>query len=194
MIKWEDFLPTEGINEDFYRLFKSKAEELTVTVRRAASGQEALPLMVEEIKKQKVREVVSAPLNLLDVKELEKAVVSEGLGFSTQLDRDRIEQADAGVSEFDLGIADLGSLFQEASGLHARLVSMLPPVHLALLRTSAMVESFGHALEVIEKAYNGNIPPYLSFITGPSKTADIERELTIGVHGPEKLIILCIDK
>jgi L-lactate dehydrogenase complex protein LldG len=138
--------------------------------------------------------VVSAPLNLLDVKELEKAVVSEGLGFSTQLDRDRIEQADAGVSEFDLGIADLGSLFQEASGLHARLVSMLPPVHLALLRTSAMVESFGHALEVIEKAYNGNIPPYLSFITGPSKTADIERELTIGVHGPEKLIILCIDK
>ena len=194
MIKWEDFLPTKGINEDFFQLFKRNAEELTVTVRRAASGQEALPLMVEEIKKQKVREVVSAPLNLLDVKELERAVVSEGLDFLTELDRDRIEQADAGVSEFDLGIADLGSLFQEASGLHARLVSMLPPVHLALLRTSALVESFANALEVIEKAYNGQIPPYLSFITGPSKTADIERELTIGVHGPEKLIILCIDK
>jgi L-lactate dehydrogenase complex protein LldG len=46
---------------------------------------------------------------------------------------------------------------------------------------------------VIEKVYNGQMPAYLSFITGPSKTADIERELTIGVHGPEKLIIVCID-
>lgn len=194
MIKWEDFLPTEGINEDFYQLFKSKAEELTVTVRRAASGQEALPLMLEEIKKQKIQKVVSTPLKLLEVKELEKSMVSAGLDFSTQLDRDGIEQAETGISEFDLGIAELGSLFQEASGLHTRLVSMLPPVHLALLRTSALVESFAHALEVIEKAYNGQIPPYLSFITGPSKTADIERELTIGVHGPEKLIILCIDR
>lgn len=184
----------ERINEDFYKRFKIKAEELTVNVLRAPSGNAAADLVIEQIKKLKVQKVVSTPLTLLNMKELEKYALSTDLDFSTQLNRAKIEAAEMGISEFDMGIAELGSIFQDASDLHTRLVSMLPLVHLAVLRTSAMVESFANALEVIEKACNGQIPPYLSFITGPSKTADIERELTIGVHGPGQLIILCIDK
>ncbi len=193
MINWKNFFP-EGINECFYKSFKNKAEELTVNVLRAPSGETAADLVIEQIKKLKVQKVASAPLTLLNMKELEKYALSSGLDFSTLLDRDKIEAAEMGISEFDIGIAELGTIFQDASHLHTRLVSMLPPVHLAVLRTSAMVESFTGALEVIERACNGEVPPYLSFITGPSKTADIERELTIGVHGPGKLIILCIDK
>ncbi len=195
MNKKNDLWPNDGINEAFYELFKTRAEELTVTVLRAASSIEALQLIVKEIKKLEIRKMAVAPLSLLDLKELEKTilVVNSAMEFSTRLDRNKIEQADMGISEFQLGIAELGSIFQDASSIHDRLVSMLPPVHLVLLRTSALVETFSSALVVIEKAYNGQMPPYLSFITGPSKTADIERELTIGVHGPEKLIIVCID-
>ena len=137
---------------------------------------------------------VSTPLELVDTTKLEEALGNSGIDFCRELDLEKIEQAEMGISEFQLGIAELGSLFQDASGLHKRLVSMLPPVHLALLRTSSLVETFAHALEAIEEMYNGQIPPYLSFITGPSKTADIERELTIGVHGPETLIIIFIDE
>jgi len=187
------FFPGKGRNEDLHILFKGKAEELTVTVLRASSGKEAVGFIFEEIKRLKIQNAAAPPLSLLDDKELERAFCSAGVGFCRELDLEKIERADMGISEFDLGIAELGSLFQDASGLHTRLVSMLPPVHLALLRTSSLVETFAEALEVIEKAYDGQLPPYLSFITGPSKTADIERELTIGVHGPGTLIILCVD-
>ena len=194
MIIWEHFLPGKEINEAFYKRFKNKAEELTVNVLRAPSGEAAESLVIEQIKKLKIQKVVSTPLTLLNIEKLEQAALSIGLDFSTQLDRDKIEAAEMGISEFDMGIAELGSIFQDASDLHTRLVSMLPPIHLAVLHTASMVESFTDALEMIEKAYKGQVPPYLSFITGPSITADIERELTIGVHGPEKLIVLCIDK
>lgn len=193
MKKISDSLPGEGINENFYDLFKGKAEELTVKVMRASSAIEAVGVVFEEIKRLKIQNVAAPPLSLLNDKELERAVSSTGVDFCRDLDLEKIERADMGISEFELGVAELGSLFQDASGLHTRLVSMLPPVHLALLRTSALVETFAEALEVIEKAYDGQLPPYLSFITGPSKTADIERELTIGVHGPKTLIVLLID-
>ena len=194
--KWTDFLPflpQEGIDELFYKRFKSNAEELTVTVLRAPAKEKAVPLIIEQIKELNIQKVAAAPLSLVDVKELEKHAGSAGLDFCLDLNKGNIEQAGMGISEFELGIAGLGSIFQDASSLHRRLVSMLPPVHLALLRTAGLVESFTDALDMIEKVYEGQIPPYLSFITGPSKTADIERELTIGVHGPEKLIVLFID-
>lgn len=186
-------LKDEIVNENFYELFKTKAEELTVKVNRAASSKEASDLILEQIRQLRVQKVASTPLTMVDDQALHAYTPSMGVDFYRELNRDKIEQADMGISQFDLGIAQLGCIIQDASDLHTRLVSMLPPIHLALLRTAALVESFGDALEVIQKTYKGNIPPYLSFITGPSKTADIERELTIGVHGPEKLIILCID-
>jgi len=186
-------LKDEVIDENSYELFKTKAEELTVKVLRAASSKEASDVILGQIRHLQVKKVASIPLTMLDDQALQAYAASEDLDFSTQLNKGKIEQADMGISEFDLGIAQLGCIVQDASDLHTRLVSMLPPIHLALLPTAALVGSFGNALEIIEKAYKGNIPPYLSFITGPSKTADIERELTIGVHGPEKLIILCID-
>ena len=186
-------LKDEVINENFYELFKTKAEELTVKVLRAASSKEASDLIIGHIRHFQVKKVASTPLTMVGDQALQAYAPAEDVDFTMELNKEKIEQADMGISEFDLGIAQLGCIVQDASDLHTRLVSMLPPIHLALLRTAALVESFSDALEIIEKAYKGNIPPYLSFITGPSKTADIERELTIGVHGPEKLIILCID-
>ncbi|NIN89024.1 MAG: lactate utilization protein [Candidatus Aminicenantes bacterium] len=194
MNRWHRFLPGKRVDEDLYNRFKCSAEALTVTVLRAVSQEDAAHLISEQIKQMNIQKVVSTPLNLVNIKTLEEYAHSLDLDFSQQLDQGKIEQADMGISEFEMGIAQLGCIFQDASDLHRRLVSMLPPVHLALLRTSSLVDSFVDALEIIEKVYNGQMPPFLSFITGPSKTADIERELTIGVHGPENLVVLFIDK
>lgn len=181
------------IDESLYSLFKTRAEELSVNVRRASNAGDAIGIFKEIVEEPDIKKIAAAPLNLLDPEKLRQELTAPGVEYTVELNRDVIEKADLGVSQFDMGIAQLGSIYQDASSLHTRLVSMLPPVHLGLLPTDSLVESFADALEWIQQKYNGVMPPYLSFITGPSKTADIERELTVGVHGPGKLIILCID-
>ncbi len=71
-----------------------------------------------------------------------------------------------------------------------RLVSTLPPLHIALVAPQACCPILPRCSRAIDPRTVG----YLSFITGPSRTADIERVLTIGVHGPERLIIVCVDE
>jgi L-lactate dehydrogenase complex protein LldG len=70
-----------------------------------------------------------------------------------------------------------------------RLVSTLPLLHIALISTASMLPDLPALLNRIDPLKSA----YLSFITGPSRTADIERVLTIGVHGPERLIIVMVD-
>jgi L-lactate dehydrogenase complex protein LldG len=103
--------------------------------------------------------------------------------------KDLALQAKVGISQMDWGLADTGSLAQDATAVEQRLVSTLVEVHLAILPTRAILPDLPSLL--------GRLDPgrmaYVSIITGPSRTADIERVLTIGVHGPERLVILCLD-
>ncbi|MEJ5369380.1 MAG: LUD domain-containing protein [Bryobacteraceae bacterium] len=94
--------------------------------------------------------------------------------------------AHAGITEFECGVAATGTLVQDASAAAQRLASALPPVHFALLRAGALVETLGDAL----RRFDASRAPFLALVTGPSRTADIERVLTIGVHGPRRLVIL----
>jgi len=190
--KWREYLPDDG--KEAFGLFKRKAEELTVKVERAPSSDAALELLVGRMKSMAIHRAVASPLTLINTKRLKDRALSHGIDLSSDMDRNRIEKAEIGISQFDLGIAESGTLVQDASGLHCRLVSMLPPVHAALLSTTAIVRTLPQALAVIEKVYRGIMPPFLSFVTGPSKTADIERVLTVGVHGPKELIVLFVDE
>lgn len=97
--------------------------------------------------------------------------------------------AAVGVSEFDWALADTGTLVQDASAPEQRLVSTLPPVHVAIVRGANLLPGLGALLDRVkpEKA------SYLAFVTGPSRTADIERVLTIGVHGPGRLVIVYVE-
>jgi L-lactate dehydrogenase complex protein LldG len=78
---------------------------------------------------------------------------------------------------------------QDASAVDKRLVSTLPPLHIALISTAALLPDLGALFARVDPSKAA----YLSFVTGPSRTADIERVLTIGVHGPERLIIVLVD-
>ena len=73
--------------------------------------------------------------------------------------------------------------------MERRLASTLPPIHIAIVETSRIVPDMPAVFAKIRPEQTN----YISFITGPSRTADIERVLTIGVHGPEKLIIVFVD-
>lgn len=125
------------------------------------------------------------------------ALIERTPGLALQVTRGSASTATVGISQVDFAIADTGTLVQDATAVEQRMVSMLPPVHVAIVETGSIVPDLQAALSRFSSGEGGGVdgpPPYLAFITGPSRTADIERVLTIGVHGPGRLIVVCVDE
>jgi iron-sulfur cluster protein len=106
-------------------------------------------------------------------------------------------QADIGISGANFAVAESGTLVIVSNEGNARLVTTLPPVHIALVTTEKFVATMEEAtalLKVLTVASAGRkLTSYVSFITGPSSTTDIEKEHITGVHGPEEIHIVILD-
>jgi L-lactate dehydrogenase complex protein LldG len=96
---------------------------------------------------------------------------------------------DLGITGAAYGIALTGSLVVDSTRAGARTASLLPPVHLALLRREALLPTPGDLFRHLGERLPDGLPSNLVLITGPSRSADIELQLTVGVHGPRELII-----
>jgi L-lactate dehydrogenase complex protein LldG len=102
-------------------------------------------------------------------------------------DRDALVAADLGVTVAAHALADTGTLVVFASAGEHRLDSLLPPVHVALLAATTIVAGLGEAVEALRRASRFDAHSAITFIRGPSRTADIELTLTVGVHGPRRV-------
>ena len=102
-----------------------------------------------------------------------------------------LEACDAGISECDALIAQTGTVLVTNRSAGGRALSVLPPHHVVLARRDQLVADLPAAFELLKKKYAANYPSMISFITGPSRTGDIERILVLGAHGPKKLTIIC---
>ena len=100
------------------------------------------------------------------------------------------EQVDAGFTTTRGGIAETGGLILWPSPEEPRLLSLVPPVHIALLDTDAIYDTFWQAMR--SQGWAASMPPNALLISGPSKTADIEQTLAYGVHGPKRLIVVAV--
>ncbi len=103
--------------------------------------------------------------------------------------------ADLGITGADYAIAETGTVVLLPRQGVSRLVSLLPPVHVALVRRAQVLESLDDLYLLRRLEYHrkgGDVGTYMNFITGPSRTADIEQTLVIGAHGPREthMIIL----
>ena len=90
--------------------------------------------------------------------------------------------------------AQTGSVLVAADTCGGRTLSVLPPHHVVLATRSQLVAGLLDAFALARASYGPNLPAFLSFITGPSRTADIERILVLGAHGPAKLDIVLIER
>lgn len=100
------------------------------------------------------------------------------------------------VSGADAAVAESGTLLVVSGPGRGRLASLLPPVHIALLPAHHIVRTLPEAWNLLEKHFGndvGHARSNISLITGPSRTADIEQTLTLGVHGPKELHVIVID-
>ena len=129
---------------------------------------------------------------LLESKGIDRVLVDEsGARYSTKIPciREPDPTVRAGVTGALAGIAETGSLLLVSEAGQALTASLLPEIHIAILKTSQLVPTLAEALQrpEVRTALAGVI------ITGPSRTADIEMTLTIGVHGPGELHVFLID-
>lgn len=111
--------------------------------------------------------------------------------------REEFIRADAGISGANLAVAESGTLVIVSNEGNARLVTSLPPVHIAVVTVEKFVATLEQATSLVKAlvlASSGlKMTAYVSYITGTSRTTDIEKQLVMGVHGPEELHIIILD-
>jgi L-lactate dehydrogenase complex protein LldG len=107
-------------------------------------------------------------------------------------DKNELEACDAGLTECELLVAQTGSVCVTSDNSGGRVLSVLPPHHIVIARQGQLVTDLTEAYASLAAKYRANYPSMISFITGPSRTGDIERILVLGAHGPKRLTILLL--
>lgn len=105
-------------------------------------------------------------------------------------DVNELEKCDVGISGCDALVAQTGSVLVTGRSAGGRALSILPPHHLVLATRDQLIATVPDAFALLQNRYGDRIPSFISLITGPSRTGDIERILVLGAHGPRKLTIL----
>ena len=171
-------------------LFQRNAEELKADFRVCADLSEAIQharkLAFDGAWKKIGRH--SGELTDAVMRGLDLAEVLTDHGYAV----DDLESCDAALTECEALVAQTGSVLVSASSAGGRALSVLPPHHVVLARRSQMLPDLGAALERMREKFKDKFPSFLSFISGPSRTGDIERALVLGAHGPKKLTILLL--
>jgi L-lactate dehydrogenase complex protein LldG len=179
---------------NMFDTFKAKAEAAGNTaVHRVATKAEAFDLIVEFLKKEDIKDAAGSYAVWADSPILTgvdtKALAARVPGLKFEVTRELAKNSKIGITQMEWGIANTGTLAQNATAAEQRLASTLSWTHIMLLGTGNIVADL--------PAFMAKMRPdksnYLALITGPSKTADIERVLAIGVHGPERIVIVCVD-
>ncbi len=150
----------------------------------AASNEVGLVVRSQQEVFQTVR--IDGPLGGMGI---EVTVMSQDSGLSREELRQQSSIAGIGITGVDYAVAETGSVVVLPSRGLSRLVSLVPPVHVAIVRPQDVLESLEDVFTLRRLAYyqgGGDMGSYMNFITGPSRTADIEQTLVIGVHGPKE--------
>ncbi len=103
-----------------------------------------------------------------------------------------LESCSVGITECDALVAQTGSVLVTSRSAGGRALSVLPPHHVVLARREQLLGDLPDAFALLKQKYGASYPSFISFITGPSRTGDIERILVLGAHGPKKLTIICL--
>jgi len=161
-----------------------------------------------------IQKLNSRPMHILspavhvpkeDVAELFSGLTGEKLpaddierlvATARKLLREKFFEADVGLSGANVVAADTGTLFMIENEGNIRLATGAPPLHIALVGMEKLVPTLGDAYKVAEVTWryaNYTVPSYVSMVSSPSKTGDIEKVTTFGAHGPKELHVIFMD-
>jgi L-lactate dehydrogenase complex protein LldG len=115
-----------------------------------------------------------------------------GIPFNS--DEENFTGMDAGITYCEYLIARLGSIMVSSRQISGRRLTVFPESHLVIANASQIVPDIKDALKKMQEKYNNQLPSLITVITGPSRTADIEKTLVMGAHGPKQLFLFLIDE
>jgi L-lactate dehydrogenase complex protein LldG len=206
-------VPFDAVHDEHQALHQAQPREITATILADDQAslverfQEALEAVAghcirvrnEAEAAEAVREIIER-LNARRV-AISNAPLVRGVMAQVKMDTEWLENAsaselfdcDAGVTSAQWAIAETGTLVLESDEERHRLASLVPPVHIAMIEAARIRQTLGEVLQRLDEKGRERLSRTVTFITGPSRTSDIELTLAIGVHGPRELHVIILE-
>jgi L-lactate dehydrogenase complex protein LldG len=176
------------VEAEIEQLF-AEIDKLKGVTRRLAGRDDLKSALADLVKAEAVKKATlwaTPELQALDVAATLKALGVELV--SPHADKRKVAECELGVTGADAALAETGTILLRSSPEKPRVVSLLPRVHLAILRRAALRADLHQVFSEVKQ------DGYCVLISGPSRTADIELTLTLGVHGPKALYVWLLDE
>jgi len=175
----------EQAQEDLSVLFAEKFTSLLGKFSFVENEQELVNQIGDLVDQKAWNEVFCLDENI------KSAMLSFGFtGFTNK----PLKDADVSITKCEVLVARTGTMVLSSMESSGRTTSVYAPVHICIAKTSQLVFDVKDALLFLQKKYGDQLPSMISFATGPSRTADIEKTLVVGVHGPKEVYCFLLDK
>ena len=187
--------PFDEISRDevFYRVDKEEIPEIQFAETFKSVGGNFVYCADKEEFMQQISSIIKAySLQQLFCEDVQLVGLLEKQKISNVSDIKKSGTCDCSLTLCEYLVARTGSIMVCTENDKPRSVYFTAPVHFVLAYTSQIVEDVSDALQGIKSRFE-NIPRFISFITGPSRTADIEKTLVMGAHGPKELFLFLLD-
>ena len=139
------------------------------------------------------KDMVEQVQKLIAEKQWTKAYCNEDKWNAAFSNTINLPGCDVSITGCEFLVARTGTIVMSAAQQSGRTVSVYAPIHICIAYTNQLVYDIKDALQLLKEKYAGNIPSLITFASGPSRTADIEKTLVTGVHGPKEVYCFLVE-
>lgn len=189
---WKHLLDKDFTNGKYWNDFAENAQNASVEIKIVKSYKDAIADILKIAKATDAK--IIAGVGADECEELADVYVEVNKSFKVYTDKFDIvknkNELDIGITLGEFGVGETGSICVDNYAYEARIASMLPLINIIFMPKNCIVNNMQDAFDVLAKVFWKG---YSGFVTGPSRTSDIERVLTLGVHGPSRVILFAIE-
>lgn len=189
---WKHLLDKDFTNGKYWNDFAENAKNASVEIKIVKNYKDAVADILEIAKAMDAKMIAGVGSD--ECEELADVYAEINKSFKVYTDKFDIvknkNELDIGITLGEFGVGETGSICVDNYAYEARIASMLPPVNIIFMPKNCIVNNMQDAFDVLAKVFWKG---YSGFVTGPSRTSDIERVLTLGVHGPSRVILFAIE-
>lgn len=189
---WKHLLDKDFTNGKYWNDFAENAQNASVEIKIVKSYKDAIADILKIAKATDAKMIAGVGAD--ECEELADVYAEVNKSFKVYTDKFDIvknkNELDIGITLGEFGVGETGSICVDNYAYEVRIASMLPLINIIFMPKNCIVNNMQDAFDVLAKVFWKG---YSGFVTGPSRTSDIERVLTLGVHGPSRVILFAIE-